>query len=290
MSDKTFQHIPVLLKESIEFLNVKENGTYVDCTLGGGGHAAAIVSSHLSPVAKVIGFDQDEEALAAAKTRLGDSITYIHDNFSGLKKHIKEPVDGFLFDLGVSSHQIDSASRGFSIREDGPLDMRMDQRQKLTAEVIINNYSQEELQKIFKEYSEERFAHRISKAICLKRDVNKIQTTHQLKEIIEQAIPTWKKRESVSRIFQSLRIFINKELDSLKAALNDAIELLKPGGRIVVLAYHSLEDRIVKQTFRSAKTADQLNILTKKPVRATEAEISSNPRSKSAKLRAGERR
>ncbi len=291
MSDKAFEHIPVLLKESIDHLNITPGGTYVDCTLGGGGHAAALLRNdkyQMSNV-KLIGIDQDADAITAAKENLADlnNVVFVHDNFRNLKKILTEPVDGFLFDLGVSSHQIDKASRGFSIREDGPLDMRMDQRQKLTAEVIINNYSQDELQKIFKEYGEERFAHRIARAVCAKRPLT---STGQLKKIVEQAIPTWKKRESVSRIFQSLRIYLNQELDSLKTALNDAIDLLKPGGRIVVLAYHSLEDRIVKQTFRTAKTEKKLDILTKKPQRAAEAEISANPRARSAKLRAGERK
>ncbi|MFC1511487.1 16S rRNA (cytosine(1402)-N(4))-methyltransferase RsmH [Candidatus Margulisiibacteriota bacterium] len=190
---------------------------------------------------------------------------------------------GFLFDLGVSSYQIDEAARGFSIKKDGPLDMRMDKSQKLTASDILNRSSQEELEKIFKEYGEERFSRRIAKAVEQQRPLT---TTKQLKEIVEQAIPTWKKRESVTRIFQALRIAVNQELDSLKLALSDAIELLRPGGRIVVISYHSLEDRIVKQTFRQA---EQLKVLTKKPLRANEAEISSNPRARSAKLRAGEK-
>ncbi|MFC1571646.1 16S rRNA (cytosine(1402)-N(4))-methyltransferase RsmH [Candidatus Margulisiibacteriota bacterium] len=286
MSGK-FNHIPVLLKESIDFLNVRKGQTYVDCTLGGGGHSQGI----LSPLplgegiigVRVFGIEVDSDALAAAKEKLGNSIEYVHDNFRNLKNHIKKPVAGFLFDLGVSSYQIDEAARGFSIKKDGPLDMRMDKSQKLTASDILNRSSQEELEKIFKEYGEERFSRRIAKAVEQQRPLT---TTKQLKEIVEQAIPTWKKRESVTRIFQALRIAVNQELDSLKLALSDAIELLRPGGRIVVISYHSLEDRIVKQTFRQA---EQLKVLTKKPLRANEAEISSNPRARSAKLRAGEK-
>jgi len=285
-----FKHTPVLLKETIQFLNPKDNGTYVDCTLGGGGHVEnlKVQTSNL----KIIGIDQDGEAIEAAKNRLAkfDNIEFIKDNFKNLKKIIQQPVDGILFDLGVSSHQIDTAERGFSIQKDGPLDMRMDKGSKTTAEEIINTYREEELQKIFKEFGEERFAHRIAKAICRKRALEKIKTTFQLKEIVGKAIPTWKKRESVTRIFQSLRIFINDELDVLKSALKDAIDLLKPGGRIVVISYHSLEDRITKHTLKEAKQALQLQILTKKPVQAGLEELSLNPRSRSAKLRAGEKK
>ncbi|MBU0672543.1 MAG: 16S rRNA (cytosine(1402)-N(4))-methyltransferase RsmH [Candidatus Margulisbacteria bacterium] len=289
MSDNAYHHIPVLLKESIDLLNVKEGGTYVDCTLGGGGHAEAILKG-LGVRGQVLGIDTDLEAIEAAKKRLAahKNIKFVHDNFKNLKKILTEKVDGILLDLGVSSYQIDQASRGFSIREDGPLDMRMDQSLALTAETIINQFGQEELVKIFSEYGEERFSKRIAKAIVVGRATSNIKTTFQLKEIIEKAIPTWKKRESVSRIFQSLRIFINQELDSLKTLLNDAVDCLNPGGRIVVISYHSLEDRIVKQTFRAAKADGKMNLLTKKPLRATEDEISSNPRAKSAKLRAGE--
>jgi len=287
MLDKQFHHIPVLLKESIELLNLKPNGTYVDCTLGGGGHTEKMGGMGV----RVIGIDSDSEAISAAKNKLSDykNIEYINDNFSNLKKHIKEPVDGFLFDLGVSSYQIDEASRGFSIKEDGPLDMRMSKGLKLSAKDIINNFSQDDLTKIFFQFGQDRFSRRISKSICNKREDNPIETTFELKAIIAKAIPTWKKRESVTRIFQALRIAVNQELESLKTALHDAIELLKPGGRIVVISYHSLEDRIVKHTFRKVKQEEKLQVLTKKPVYPTEDEISSNPRARSAKLRAAEK-
>ncbi|MDD5382326.1 MAG: 16S rRNA (cytosine(1402)-N(4))-methyltransferase RsmH [Candidatus Margulisbacteria bacterium] len=280
MSTDSYQHTPVLLKEVIEFLNIKPGGLYVDCTLGGGGHAAAMKGVRL------FAFDQDEDALAAARTKLFDNnnITYIHDNFANLKKHIQEPVDGVLFDLGVSSYQIDEPARGFSLQHDGPLDMRMDKSQKLTAEKIINSFRQADLEKIFKELGEERFSHRIAKAIITQREKEPIVSTVQLKQVIEKAIPTWKKRESETRIFQALRIYINNELENLKSALAAAIELLKPGGRIVVISYHSLEDRIVKHVFK-----EQLKVLTKKPVQPTDEETASNPRARSAKLRAGEK-
>jgi len=320
-------HIPVLLKECLEYLDLKENGIYVDATLGGGGHTEAIRTSPLSSPSpsfaslqkasensfpspssmergvnekslnyrqngvRIIGFDQDEEAIAAAKDRLNDfdNIVYIQDNFSNLKKHIQEPVDGILFDLGVSSHQIDTGERGFSINQNGPLDMRMDKNIQTSAENMINLYHEHELEKIFKEFGEERFSHRIAKAIGRKRSINPIKTTFELKEIVENAIPTWKKRESVSRIFQALRIAVNNELEVLQNALLSAIELLKPGGRIVVMSYHSLEDRITKHTFLEAKQATQLQILTKRPVMAGPEEIAINGRSRSAKLRAGQK-
>jgi 16S rRNA (cytosine1402-N4)-methyltransferase len=281
MSNK-YQHTPVMLRESTDLLNIKDGGTYVDCNLGGGGHAEIIAKT-----AKVIGIDMDQEAIDATKTRLSKykNISYIKDNFKNIKEIVKEPVDGILFDLGISSHQIDQPSRGFSIKNDGPLDMRMDKSEKLTAEFIINRYEEEELAEIFKKYGEEKFSKRIAKSIITKRPVS---TTFQLKEIIEKAIPTWKKRESATRIFQALRIEVNGELDNLQTALKDAIDLLKPGGRIVILSYHSLEDRIAKHTLRQAKSDGTINILTKRPVRALEEEIALNPRSKSAKLRAGE--
>ena len=276
--------------ETIDYLNLKAGGTYVDCTLGGGGHTEALLRKSQNPKSKIqiFAFDQDADAIAAAKEKLSafGNITYIHDNFSNLKKHIKAPVDGILFDLGVSSRQIDAGQRGFSIREDGPLDMRMDQGQKLTAEEIINHYPQAEMEKIFFEFGEERFSRRIAASIIKNRP---LKTTFGLKEVIEKAIPTWKKRESVTRIFQALRIAVNQELGHLALALQDAIELLNPGGRIVVLAYHSLEDRIVKHTLKNAAKENQSKILTKKPVLAGEDETSLNARAKSAKLRAGEK-
>ena len=281
-----------MVKEVLEYLNPSPGKTYVDCTLGGGGHAKEILSrlstqppNHLSTL---IAIDQDADAIEAAKKRLQgyDKIEYIHDNFSSLKKHLKQKVDGFLFDLGVSSYQIDEPGRGFSLQQPGPLDMRMDQSAGLTAADIINNYSAGELEQIIKDFSEERFAGRISRAICAARPLT---TTTELKTVIEKAIPTWRKRESVTRVFQALRIAVNNELTNLASALKAALELLKPGGRLVVLSYHSLEDRITKHAFRDANQAGILKIMTKKPVLASQEEIAGNPRARSAKLRAGER-
>ncbi|MDI6731023.1 MAG: 16S rRNA (cytosine(1402)-N(4))-methyltransferase RsmH [Candidatus Margulisbacteria bacterium] len=291
-----FQHVPVMLNEVAAFLAPQRGGTFVDCTLGGGGHVKALLQpspanpkpSPLSQGERVFAFDQDVDAIEAAKRNLAqfNNITYIQDNFRNLKKHIKEPINGILFDLGVSSWQIDEPSRGFSLQKDGPLDMRMDKRQKLDAAAIINHYDPDDLAKIFFEFGEERFFRRIAKAIVSYRESHPIRTTFELKAIVEKATPGWRKRETLSRIFQSLRIAVNQELECLHTALEDAIDLLSPSGRIVVLSYHSLEDRIVKQTF---KHAGQLKILTKKPVTATEEEVNLNPRAKSAKLRAAEK-
>jgi len=317
-----------MAKEVLEYLKPAAGKIFVDATLGGGGHTEAILSSPpLIPLSikdgegeepsvheripspfsmergmnsptksgkkgvRIFGIDRDLDALEAAKQKLKNytNIEFIHDNFANIKKHIKRKVDGVLFDLGVSSYQIDDTSRGFSLQKDGPLDMRMDQRQKLTAFDIVNTRPAEELARIFREYGEERFAKRISNAVCATRNVKKIGTTFELKEIIEKAIPTWRKRESVTRVFQALRIAVNSELENLEKALNDAVSILKPGGRIVVLSYHSLEDRIVKRTFRKFKGDGIINILTKKPIRPSEEESRENPRARSAKLRAAEK-
>lgn len=278
-----------MAKEVVEYLAPAPGKVLVDCTLGGGGHAEKFKSQNLK--VKIIGFDQDVEAIAAAKTRLAkyDNILYIHDNFANIKKHVREKVDGILFDLGVSSYQIDAPDRGFSIRENGPLDMRMDKSQEFSAFDIVNTWSADDLTRIIKEYGEERFARRISNAICVTRNAGEVKTTAELKVIIEKAIPTWKKRESVTRVFQALRIAVNAELDNLKKALSDSIELLKPGGRLVVISYHSLEDRIVKQLFREEAKNGILKIMTKKPLTVSAEEIEANPRARSAKLRVAEK-
>jgi len=276
-----------MFDETVKFLDPAPGKIIVDCTLGFGGHAAALLDSG----SEVIGIEQDMDAVKAAEVRLSDyqNIRLIHDNFANVGKIIKEPVDGFLFDLGVSSYQIDEAARGFSIRSNGPLDMRMDQGRGVTASDIINSYPREELERIFFEYGEERFSKRIAKAIINRRQTKEIETTFDLKEIIEQAIPTWKKRESVTRIFQALRIAVNSELDNLKKALSAAVPLLKKGGRVAVISYHSLEDRITKKFFVEQKNNGILNIITKKPITASQDEVKNNPRARSAKLRAAEK-
>jgi len=284
-----YKHIPVLVKESIDFLNPKSGEVFVDCTLGGGGHTEKIKIQN--PKLKIIGIDRDGDALKAAKERLSkyQNIEFVQDNFKSLKQIVHEKVDGILIDLGVSSYQINEAARGFSFQTDGVLDMRMDQSQKLTAADIVNNYLEEELSDIFKRYGEERFARRIARAVVKGRGTGDAGRTLFFKELVEKAIPTWKKRESLARIFQALRIEVNHELENLETALADGIPLLKPKGRMVVISYHSLEDRIVKQAFKQAAQEGSIKILTKKPVTPSEEEIASNPRSKSAKLRAAEK-
>ena len=286
-------HLPVMPKETIEYLNPNEGKAIVDATLGGGGHAQALLEKFKSQSSnfKMIGIDQDGDAIETAKNRLSGygNIEIVKGNFSAIDKLVALPVDGFLFDLGVSSHQIDAGERGFSMRHDALLDMRMDKSSRLTACDIINEYTGEELAKIFFEYGQERFSKKIAQAIIDIRHSKKIDTTFQLKEIIEKSIPTWKKRESVTRIFQALRIEVNNELDVLKKALASAVLKLKPGGRIVVISYHSLEDRIVKWFFRERAKDGILKVITKKPVLAGKEEVAANPRSKSAKLRCAER-
>ncbi|OGC35487.1 16S rRNA (cytosine(1402)-N(4))-methyltransferase [candidate division WOR-1 bacterium RIFOXYB2_FULL_48_7] len=280
-----YQHIPVMADIVVEIMHPEDKNTIVDCTLGGGGHAQALKKANKK--LNIIGFDQDQEALAAAQENLKgySDITYINDNFANLKKHLRQPVGGILFDLGVSSYQLDEPARGFSFRSPGPLDMRLGQQQPLTAGDIINQYPEEELSEIIFKYGEERFARRLSRAIVQARKRSPITTTEQLKAIIEPAIPTWKKRESLTRVFQALRIAVNGELTALELALPAALELLQPGGRIVVLSYHSLEDRIVKNLFRQAASDGKLKILTKKPLISQD----DNPRARSAKLRAAEK-
>lgn len=275
-----------MAREVVEYLHPASGGLFIDCTLGGGGHAKELKAQNSK--CKIIGFDQDLHAIDAAKINLAgfNDIEYIHANFANLKKHIKTKAEGILFDLGISSYQIDAPERGFSYQKDGPLDMRMNKEGKLTAAEIVNRYPPEELERIFWEYGEERFSRRISRAISAARPV---AGTFALKEIIGRATPTWKKRETVARIFQSLRIAVNRELEILEDALRDAVNLLNPGGRIVVLSYHSLEDRVVKQTFREQAQNGILKVLTKKPVTARTEEVKENPRAKSAKLRAAER-
>ncbi|MBU0630867.1 MAG: 16S rRNA (cytosine(1402)-N(4))-methyltransferase RsmH [Candidatus Margulisbacteria bacterium] len=284
MIEGAYQHTPVMAAEVLDHLNLPSDGIFIDCTLGGGGHVERVKNQNSK--VKVYAFDQDDSAISAAKARLApfSGITIIHDNFANLGRHLTEPVDGILFDLGVSSPQIDRPDRGFSLQHDGPLDMRMDRREPLSAKEIVNNYEPEELTRIFFDYGEERFSRRVANRIADEREKAPIETTFRLKEIVEQAIPSWKKRESVTRIFQALRIAVNSELEKLKTALEAAAARLKPGGRLVVLSYHSLEDRIVKHFIREQH--DILKVLTKKPVLASNLEVEANPRARSAKLRA----
>lgn len=303
-------HEPVLKDEAIFYLLTKQDGVYIDGTLGGGGHTEAILS-HLSDKSKVIACDLDKEALDFAQTRLEpfkQQINYFHGNFKDVSNLLRKlnitKVQGILLDLGVSSHQIDTPERGFSFDKSGRLDMRMDARQKLTAFEIINTYPETELHKILKTYGEEKKYRAVTREILKARKRTTIKTTQEFKDIISRVLAPQHRVKSLARVFQALRIAVNDELANLKATLEASIDLLADGGRVVVISYHSLEDRIVKLFFREeAKRCvcppelpvcvcgkvGRLEVLTRRPLRATEAEIAKNPRSRSAKLRAAER-
>ena len=253
-----FDHVSVLLHETVDGLNVRPDGTYVDATLGGGGHAYE-VCSRLSDKGRFIGIDQDADAIEAAGKRLegfGEKVTIIRSNYRDMKPELRkrgiDSVDGIVLDLGVSSYQLDTAERGFSYRADAPLDMRMDQRQKMTARDIVNGYSEMELYRVIRDYGEDRFAKNIAKHIVAERGKHPIETTGQLNEIISHAIPMKIRKTSghpSKRTFQAIRIELNHELDVLKNSLDDMIDMLRPGGRICIITFHSLEDRIVKSAF-----------------------------------------
>lgn len=303
-------HVPVMLDEVLSFLEPQSGRTFIDCTLGGGGHSLAIVERIL-PDGRLIGIDRDEEALHAAAERLSrysENVILEKGNFSDLEAIAEKldirAVNGILFDLGVSSHQLDAGERGFSFRLDAPLDMRMDTSQRVTAEELVNSLSERHLAELIRDYGEERWAKRIAKFIVERRP---IRTTTELTEAILAAVPSGARSETIhpaTRTFQALRIAVNRELDSLQTALDSAIRLLASGGRVCVLSYHSLEDRIVKECFakRAGKCAcppgfpvcacgakKEIKILTKKPVTATDEEVRANPRARSAKLRVAEK-
>lgn len=303
-----FHHVSVLLNETLDGLAIKPDGTYVDCTLGGGGHSHAI-GERLSTEGMIIGLDQDVAALEAASRRLSDlscQVKVIQTNFSNLKTALQEAgitkVDGFVFDLGVSSHQLDTADRGFSYMQDGPLDMRMNQSGTLTAETIVNTYSGEDLYRIIWEYGEERWAKRIVQFILEAREEAPIMTTFQLVDIIKRAIPAKARQDGphpAKRTFQALRIEVNQELQILHDAFVDAVSMLQAGGRIAVITFHSLEDRITKQTFKELAQGctcpPNLPVCVchhvplvkakNKAIEPTKDEVEENPRSRSAKLR-----
>lgn len=286
-------HIPVLVKETIEMLDVKANGIYVDATVGLGGHAAAVLSM-LGTGGRLIGIDRDEDALGYAGERLGnDRVSLRKGAFSQvgdvlLSLNIKE-VDGVLFDLGVSMLQLKDFGRGFSFLSDARLDMRMDTAQELTAWDVVNRYPEKEIARILKEYGEEPFARRIAKAIIEYRKRAAINTCNELADIVMRACGRRGKTHPATRTFQALRIEVNKELDELKKGLASAVSILKSGGRLCVISYHSLEDRIVKNFIRDSAKGGVLKILTKKPVIPNIDEIRRNPSSRSAKLRGAER-
>ncbi len=308
-----FEHKSVLLYETVDGLNIKPDGIYVDGTLGGGGHAYE-VASRLGETGSIIGIDQDEAAIKAAGDRLkdfGEKVTIVRSNYCEMKSRLQElgidKVDGIVLDLGVSSYQLDTAERGFSYREDAPLDMRMDQRQEMTARDIVNDYSERELFRVIRDYGEDKFAKNIAKHIVAAREKQPIETTGQLTEIIRQSIPMKFQKKSghpSKRTFQAIRIELNRELDVLRETLDDMIELLNPGGRLCIITFHSLEDRIVKSAFRKNEdpctcpkdfpvcvcgNVSKGSIVTRKPILPSEEELEYNSRSKSAKLRIFER-
>ena len=309
-----FNHYSVLLNETIENLNIKPDGIYVDGTLGGGGHAYQ-VASRLSEKGRLIGIYQDADAIAAAGERLkefGDKITIIRSNYANMKEELHrigvEKVDGIVLDLGVSSFQLDTPERGFTYRdENAPLDMRMDDRQSLTAKDIVNGYSEMELYRIIRDYGEDKFAKNIAKHIVQERAKKPIETTGELTEIIRASIPMKVQvtgGHPAKRTFQAIRIELNKELEVLQDNLDDMIDLLNPGGRICIITFHSLEDRIVKTNFKRNENPctcpsdfpvcvcgkkSKGKVVTRKPILPSEEELEVNSRSKSAKLRVFER-
>lgn len=304
-----FKHKSVLLNETIDGLNIKPDGIYVDGTLGGGGHAYE-VCRRLGEKGSIIGIDQDAAAIEAASARLkdfGEKVTIVRSNYCDMKSKLHElgidKVDGIVLDLGVSSYQLDTAERGFSYREDVPLDMRMDTRQKMTARDIVNDYTEADLYRVIRDYGEDKFAKNIAKHIVQARAVKPVETTAELSEIIRASIPMKFQKKSghpAKRTFQAIRIELNRELDVLRDSLDDMIDLLNPGGRLCIITFHSLEDRIVKSAFRKNENPctcppdfpvcvcgkkSKGSIITKKPILPSEEELEYNSRSKSAKLR-----
>jgi len=283
-------HQPVLLKEAIDFLEVKENRNYVDCTFGEGGHALEILKRN-GPRGKVLGIERDPIILKETKKR--KRLILVNDSFANLKKIVEKEnfknVFGVLFDLGFSSWHLERSGRGFSFLRDEPLIMRYDGKESLTAKEILNSWPEKEIEKIFREYGQERFAKRIAKEISVYRKLKPIKKTSQLVEIVKRATPVWYQKRKIhfaTKVFQALRIAVNEELSNLEKALPQALEILEKGGRLVVISYHSLEDKIVKKFFKENFKKGHLKILTKKPLRPQKEEIKVNPRSRSAKLRA----
>ena len=308
-----FKHVSVLLDETITGLNIKPDGIYVDGTLGGGGHAYEVLK-RLSPKGRLIGIDQDGEALKAAGKRLKEfenQVTLVRDNYCEIERVLKdlniETVDGIVLDIGVSSYQLDNLERGFSYKSDAPLDMRMDTRQGLTAADVVNTYSENELFKIIKEYGEDKFAKNIAKHIVLARKDKPLETTEELSKVIKRAIPMKvqaKGGHPAKKTFQAIRIEVNRELTVLKESIDKMIEHLNPDGRICIITFHSLEDRIVKMKFRENENPctcppdfpvcvcgkeSKGRVVTRKPIIPSEEEIKVNKRAKSSKLRIFER-
>ena len=303
-----FNHVSVLLNECLEGLNIKENGIYVDGTLGGAGHSSEILK-RLSKEGRLIGIDQDTDALKAAKERLKDysNVTFVHSNFSNIENVLNnlniDGVDGILMDLGVSSYQLDEGERGFSYMKDAPLDMRMNRENDFSAYNVVNEYSEEDLYRIIRDYGEEKFAKRIASFIVENRQEKNIETTLELVEIIKNAIPAKARREGphpAKRTFQAIRIEVNSELSILNKTIEDGVEKLNKGGRMAIITFHSLEDRIVKNKFRDLAVScrcpkefpvcicgekAKVKVISRKAIEPSKQEVEENPRSRSAKLR-----
>lgn len=313
MEEIKFSHVSVLLRECIEALNIKPDGIYVDCTAGGGGHSLEIVK-RLTAGGRLIAIDRDEDALRAAGARLADyadRVTFVHSNYAMLQSVLADlgipKADGVLADLGVSSYQLDTAERGFSYMQDAPLDMRMDREQPLSARDVVNTYSEEELRRILYDYGEEKFARNIAANIVKRRSERPIETTLELAELVKGSMPKAAREgghHPAKRTFQAIRIEVNAELSSIPPALDAAVHALNSGGRVAVITFHSLEDRLVKQKFAALSSGctcprefpvcvcgkkPVVRVITKKPVTAGEDELEVNPRSRSAKLRVAEK-
>lgn len=309
-----FKHKSVLLDETIESLNIKPNGIYVDGTLGGGGHSYEI-AKRLTDGGRLIGIDQDEDAIRAAKERLSefaDRVTIVRDNYCNMPKVLNElgisKVDGILLDIGVSSYQLDEAERGFTYKQDAPLDMRMDQRQEMTAKDIVNGYSEEDLYRIIRDYGEDKFAKNIAKHIVQARQIKPVETTFELDEIIKAAIPMKFRATGghpAKKTFQAIRIELNRELEVLDESIDAMTDLLNDNGRLCIITFHSLEDRIVKTRFRKNENPctcppdfpvcvcgkkPKGKVITRKPIVPDEEELEENKRAKSSKLRVFERK
>jgi len=310
-----FEHKPIMLEECIEFLKIRQDGVYLDGTLGGGGHSSEIVK-RLGPDGVLIGIDQDKNAIEAAKKKLLSinskaNVIIKHTNFENIREVLEElkidSVNGVLLDLGVSSHQLDEGERGFSYQHDAPLDMRMNQDSDFDAQTLVNTWSKDDIARIIREYGEEKWAARIAEFIVRSREVQKISTTGQLVEIIKSAIPASARREGphpAKRTFQALRIAVNRELEVLENLLDTVTDLLSSEGRLVIITFHSLEDRIVKKAFQKQSQGcvcpgdfpkcvcgfvPKLKIITRKPITPSEKELGENPRARSAKLRVAEK-
>lgn len=283
------QHLPVLAHEVLEYLALKPGDRVLDATLGLGGHAKLMLEA-TSPNGHLVGFDRDERNLKLAKENLvsfGDRVTFIRDSFANIAAHNVGELDGSLFDLGFSSVHVDDPERGFSFMHDGPLDMRYDTTQELTAEAIVNSWSRDDLAMILRRYGEEPRCHQVAKAIFDARRAQRVTTTGQLADIVSSVVPRFGKAHPATKTFQALRIVVNDEFGQIERGLAAAIAATKEGGRIAVITFHSLEDRLVKILF---KQSEELQLVSKKPITASQEELRSNPRARSAKLRVVEKR